>query len=992
MRTEEDIKQKIIMPFLKSLGFGEDELEFEKSFSLHLGRYAVRIDTEKEMKEAHPRLDILVKRDGRNLFVIEAKTDFKDLTDDDKEQAISYARLVHQMAPLAIVTNGKDHRIYKVDDKTEIERDKTKIVGYRIGEDIRRIYDEAFEYFIGYSFENVKIFCDAQIREGMKTLLGSKEKRDRKFIQELYVPSTKLTKVFADFLGSDKPALAIIGESGSGKTCSMCGLSLEFTQRNPILFYRAKNLTEGLVKSISNDFNWGFSAHYDEITLFKRLDKIFKGKSIVIFVDGVDEWTNPNKAEILGNFASKIRNRNFKLVISCKSGQWDKFTTRSGIPTSLSEEVFPANENMKGYLIEPFDDQEFFTMVAKYRQFYEFNGMFELDVLEECKKSPFLLRVFFEVAHKTKLPHLTFSIREFYDEYYRTVIERIPDNKDIAENTIKEIARLLFEKNLNSIDLDALRFELKLTINDAIMPSLFECNILENMSSGLESRIGFYFEKLRDYIIVFGVKKWDKIPINEFTKEWAKIDIEEVRLDAISFFYQFANLEKKKAIDAPLRANAEVYLNFYIKILVEHFPNLKSRFRPRTEKGIGFIGALDIKNKMISAYGFRALKESDENIELVPIEGGFWNKRTNIMDLMGATGLHYRGSCNGFKEFNIKKEVLELEIYEQLQKIVDNGLLNETNNYYLSLEKALGIIVSKQSQLHGIKFKSKLSHYLPIPIDRVEYGLRYERAVKYFEDKLIEERKDRGIIKPIWRGSTVSYSYSFTTEDWEFIHQQAYEAALNKRELKSNIRHIDLEQVEDILNEALSTIKQRKNIIDETIFPDQDAITIGKTGLMCDFYKRETLISCVCRIFTLFLQEYKTLIEANFPTLKNHFSLYSKMPLHYFLVVGPGEGNFSIKIFKCKSSDSKKNEVTVCENKDISFDRDKFSFAYKQKGYELFRVVSQSVTSMLSCWERFMNIEVAREFITLRNMVYQQIKDELPTALSQLSQLCQQNC
>ncbi len=159
--TEEDIKQKVIMPFIKSLGFDESELEFEKSFSLHLGRYAVRIDTEKQIKEAHPRLDILVKRDGRNLFVIEAKTDFKDLTDDDKEQAISYARLVHPMAPLAITTNGKDHRIYKVGDKTEIEKDKTQIIGYRIGEDLEKIYDEAFEYFIGYSFENVKIFCDA---------------------------------------------------------------------------------------------------------------------------------------------------------------------------------------------------------------------------------------------------------------------------------------------------------------------------------------------------------------------------------------------------------------------------------------------------------------------------------------------------------------------------------------------------------------------------------------------------------------------------------------------------------------------------------------------------------------------------------------------------------------------------------------------------------------------------------------------------------------
>jgi Holliday junction resolvase len=986
MRTEEDIKQKVIMPFLTSLGFGEDELEFEKSFSLHLGRYAVRIDTEKQVKEAHPRLDVLVKRDGKNLFVIEAKTDIKDLTDDDKEQAISYARLVHPMAQLAVVTNGRDFKIYNPLDKTEIsEREKTKLLRYRIGEDIQHIYEEAFEYFIGYSLENVRIFCDAQIKDGMKTLLGSKERPNRKFIPELYVPSKKLIKALLDFLGSDKPAFAIIGESGSGKTCSMCGLALDLIGKNPVLFYRAVNLTEGLIKSISNDFNWEFSTHYNEITLLKRLDKIFKGEAIVIFVDGVDEWVNPNKVEILGDFASKIKNRNFKLVISCKSGQWDRFVTYRGIPTSLSEEVFTLNEN-KGYLIEPFDDQEFYTMVAKYRQFYHFKGVFESDVLEECKRSPFLLRVFFEVAQKTKLPQLTFSIKEFYDEYYKAVIENIPDDKEVAENTIKGLARIMFERNVASIDTETIRRDLKLKINETLMPSLFECNILENSKQGSESQIGFYFEKLRDYVIAFKVKKWDGVPIKDFHEDWAKIDLKNVQLAAMSFFYEFADIEKKKIIDAPLRANAEVYLNLYAKILDEHFYNLKNRFQPGTPGAIGFIGALEIKNGVIVAYGFRHTEKSGEDIKLIPIQG-FWNKRTNLMYLHGAGGLHYKGSCNGFNNFDIKKEVLEAEVIDQLKQIVDNGLLNESNNYYLALEKVLGIIVRRQSNLHGIKRSDKLSQYLPIPIDKVEYGMRYEKALSYFENKLIEERKEKEIIKSIWSGSTVSYSYSFSSEDREFIHQQAHETALNKKELKSNVRYIDLEEVEDVLNEALSTIKQRKNIIDETILPDQDAILIGKTGLLCDFYKRETLISYLHRIYTLFLQEYKILIETSFPTLKNFFSLYSEMPLHYFVVVGPQEGDFSIKIFKCKNSGSNKDEVTLCQNEDVSFDINKFSFAYKQKNYKLLSILNQGITSILSPWEKFMNIDVPREFTILRSMVYRKIKGELPKVLEKLTEL-----
>ncbi len=92
-------------------------------------------------------------------------------------------------------------------------------------------------------------------------------------------------------------------------------------------------------------------------------------------------------------------------------------------------------------------------------------------------------------------------------------MERIPDDKHKAENTIKAIAQVLFKKNVDMIDMDILQNELGLNINDEIMPSLFECNILEEIRSGFETKVGFYFQKLRDYIIAFLVRKWDKITL-----------------------------------------------------------------------------------------------------------------------------------------------------------------------------------------------------------------------------------------------------------------------------------------------------------------------------------------------------------------------------------------------------------------------------------------------------------------------------------------------
>ena len=100
--------------------------------------------------------------------------------------------------------------------------------------------------------------------------------------------------------------------------------------------------------------------------------------------------------------------------------------------------------------------------------------------------------------------------------------------------------------------------------------------------------------------------------------------------EALKLFYQFADLEKKSIIDGPLRKNAEEYLQCYLKVIDEHFPNLKDMFSPRgvsfhlsltterslpdNKEAIGFLGVLDIKERIVTAYGFRPIGKSEEKI------------------------------------------------------------------------------------------------------------------------------------------------------------------------------------------------------------------------------------------------------------------------------------------------------------------------------------------------------------------------------------------
>lgn len=984
-KSEEDIKIKIVLPFLKSLGFEENELTFEESFHLRLGSYSVRVDTGKQLDAARPRLDILVKRNGQNYFVIEVKTDSHDLTDEDKEQAISYARLVHPIAPLAIVTNGRQSEIYDVLTKEEISEDEVSKRDYKINKsDIDSIYKEAFEYFIGYSQENVRLFCDAQVNEGMKTLVGSKEKPDRKFIPELYVPSKKLYKAFEEFLNSDKSVFAMVGESGIGKTCSMCGLTRDIAKEYPVLFYKAQELRGDLIKAISDDFNWEFSTYQDSIPMLKRLNNLFKDKKIIIFADGVDEWANSDKVAILGVFASKIKNRNFKLVISCKSGQWDKFLSRVGTPTQLSEEIFSPSMPSKGFFVEPFDGEEFHNLIGKYRVFYGFSGLFESAVLDECKRLPFLLRVFFEVANKTKCEHLTFSIKEFYDEYYQAVLQKMPEDKELMENFIKSTAKVFHDKNIDSIDIGSLREALGLRVNEQIPQSLFECNIFERTETGSESLIAFYFKKFRDYVIAFKVNRWGSIPVNDFKAYISSRILTGVQLDAISLFYRLTDLERKTVIDGSFRTKAEAYLDLYNEILDEHFSNLKCRFSPHIKAKIGFVGDLDIQRQIVRAYGFTPIGERDERVTFLPMDVSFWSEKTNLCYLLGATEMHYCGTSDGFRNIDIKGEVLKNEIASQLKEIIKNGRLNETNNYYLCLEKALGIIVKTQRDLHKIVDRLTPSKYLPISLDKVEYGIRYKYAYRYAQDQLIEKKIKEGTIKQYWSGSTCTYNCTFSKEDHEFLRKQAIDIASSRSEFEAKIAPRRLECIEKVLYEALSIIRKRKDVIDDSILPDQDAWPSGPADTS-EFFKPDTVISILKKLYTLFFEEYKTVIETNFPTLKNHFQLYSQMPVHYFIVPLFSERSW-IKYYECKNTYSGENSITICDDNDIIFDIDAFSMIYKNEQYKVMLQGGCSLISLMSPHKSYINVDIPSEFTVLRSMVYKQIEAELPNAIEKLFQ------
>lgn len=193
--NEEEIRGKLLLPFLDDLGFDLSEISLEKSFSIRLGKSKHTITG---------RSDILCKRNGKNLFIIELKNDSISINQEDIDQGISYARLlIDNIAPFTIVTNGKTTKIFDSISRKELTGTKiSKQSSYwqndcTISTDIDlQIMYEALKNFVSFSIENLKVFCEAQVQDRMGPIIGTIDKPYAKFVKELYVQRQGLQKTF----------------------------------------------------------------------------------------------------------------------------------------------------------------------------------------------------------------------------------------------------------------------------------------------------------------------------------------------------------------------------------------------------------------------------------------------------------------------------------------------------------------------------------------------------------------------------------------------------------------------------------------------------------------------------------------------------------------------------------------------------------------------------------------------------------------------------
>lgn len=125
VKTEEDLKVKVLLPYLKSLGYSDNDFRFEHSIDVTIGT-----------KKTTVYSDLEISVDGKVEIVIDTKTPNKSISEKDILQSASYAKLVNTPPALyGVTTNGLEcivtnvytgKRVSYIPSKNQLLRDIDK--------------------------------------------------------------------------------------------------------------------------------------------------------------------------------------------------------------------------------------------------------------------------------------------------------------------------------------------------------------------------------------------------------------------------------------------------------------------------------------------------------------------------------------------------------------------------------------------------------------------------------------------------------------------------------------------------------------------------------------------------------------------------------------------------------------------------------------------------------------------------------------------------
>ena len=248
-----------------------------------------------EQAKATGRLDILLSFEDRPLAILELKDPGKSLTDDDRDQGLSYAKLLTPQAPLVIVSNGEEAEFYQTFDgaiwnpTSKDEEAVHSLFSHALSSAAGEM-EEAIQILMGKQPHIWKALFQKYTEAALRQITGEINQYTHPLSMDFVIERNVVGKIVNSITDGDT-LLALIGPPLSGKTNAISQFCMTADKEGIVPIYiDAQNTSYGIFQHIANQFT---REYYVKVGPSDIRQWIFNGSKslsgrLAIIIDG---WT-----------------------------------------------------------------------------------------------------------------------------------------------------------------------------------------------------------------------------------------------------------------------------------------------------------------------------------------------------------------------------------------------------------------------------------------------------------------------------------------------------------------------------------------------------------------------------------------------------------------------------------------------------------------------------------------------------------------------------
>lgn len=341
----------------------------------------------------------------------------------------------------------------------------------------------------------------------------------------------------------NKKVCFLIGEAGSGKTNLMTRFANIIIKgyKKHCIYINAKMVMDGDIEKKFNEYfytQYFINEHnHEKIRLYLTLLSKLKIQMFII-IEAINENEDPDFMLKIIEFIEKFsKYKNINFIVTTRSEFFEiKYKKDLDEQLTIPSEIIRINNNR-------FNETSLDRMLEKYKKYFNFYGAISTNVEMMIKKSPIIMRMFFECYKDSNETINNLTKFKLFNHYIQKIKNDYPSVK--VWNLLYEIAEKMIEnEKYDYVKCNEL-VNIEQISNTLVYENvLLDKSIVENeneITEQIENIISFTYDEMRDFIITkYLLKKYPKQdkPILEFLDKMKK-DNSSVLEGTIRYFYGY---------------------------------------------------------------------------------------------------------------------------------------------------------------------------------------------------------------------------------------------------------------------------------------------------------------------------------------------------------------------------------------------------------------------------------------------------------------------